>query len=63
MELMIYNPAHPKDKTRAKPLTPAQFGVVAAYIVERMNTRRKKIDEAVILQMLRDAGVPLAFDA
>jgi len=59
MKLMLYNPAHPKNKAEARALSPEQFAVVHDYVVECMNKPRGKIDEAVILRMLNEAGLPL----
>ena len=61
MQIMVMNPAFPKDKTKAKALSAEQFAVVHDYIVQCMNDR-KKIKESAILQMLADAGKPVIFE-
>ena len=58
----VYNPSFPKDKTKARQLTKAQFDVVHDYIIGRMNDR-KKIREPIVLQMLVVAGLSVNFES
>lgn len=60
--ISVYNPAFPKDKTKARALTEPQFDVVHDYIIGRMNDRRK-INEAMIIKMLIAAGLPVNFES
>lgn len=62
MSVLIYNPAYPKNKSKAKPLSVAQFDVVKDYIVSCMNSKSRRINEAVVIDMLAKAGLPLEFD-
>lgn len=58
----VYNPSFPKDKTKSRPLTKAQFDVVHDYIVGCMSSGRK-IRESMIIQMLIVAGLPIDFES
>lgn len=58
----VYNPAFPKDKTKARKLSKAQFDVVKNYIVACMNAS-KKIREPIVLQMLVVAQLPVDFES
>lgn len=59
--LVISNPAFPKDKSKAAELSADQLAVVHEYLIECLNSR-KKINEAKIILMLVEAGLPLVFN-
>lgn len=61
MTVLIMNPAYPKDKTKARPLSQEQLDVAREYIVYCMNYRKLPKDD-VIIKMLNDANVPISFD-
>jgi hypothetical protein len=58
MRVMIMNPAHPKDRSKAEALTPEQFALVHDYIVGCMNAG-KRISEKVVIASCAQAGLPL----
>lgn len=60
MNIMIFNPEYPKDKSKARPLSKEQFDVVHDYIVESMNSHKAPKDQ-VIVDMLIKAGLPIDF--
>lgn len=60
MEIMIYNPAFPKDKAKAKALSKEQFDLVERFIVERMNSR-KRFDDKDIIELLAKTDHPMVF--
>lgn len=62
MEIIIYDPHHPNDRSRAKTLTKEQFSIVHDYVVDCLNSRRKTPSERVVLAMLAEAGMPVRFD-
>lgn len=62
MQIKVMDPAHPRDKSKAKALSPQQFAVVHDYIVSCMNSRSGKIKEAEILRLLDEANLPLHFE-
>jgi len=58
MRVMIMNPAHPKDRSKAVALTPDQFALVHDYIVGCMNAG-KRISEKAVIASCAKAGLPL----
>ena len=61
MRILIMNPAFPKDRSKAKDLTAEQFAVVHDYIVHQLN-KGLPIQNNVVIQYLKDAGLPIVFD-
>lgn len=66
MQILIHNPAFPKDTSKAVPLSAAQFAVVQPLIVQDVRlpkSQRLSIAsmEAQIIKLCADAGLPIKF--
>jgi hypothetical protein len=63
--IKIHDPNFPNDETRAVELSLAQLQVVREYVCECLNARQgrgQRIREGRIIQMLEQAGKPIAFN-
>lgn len=62
LSIQIMNPAFPKDRSKSKSLSAEQLDAIHDWLVERLNDRRVKLTDQMILDRLAEVGQPMVFD-